>query len=135
MLSFVQEALVRGWENVVGRPDGPMNFRLVMQPAMAIILAVRAGLRDAREGQPPFLWAILSNRDRRPRLLRHGWNDVRNLFFVALALDVIYQVVVHSMVYPLELLLTATVLALVPYAATRGLVTRVAARRKPGCRA
>lgn len=129
MLSFVQEALVRGWENVVGRPDGPMSFRLIMQPAMAIVLAVRSGLRDAREGQPPFLWTILSKRDRRPHLLRHGWNDVRNLFFVAIALDAIYQVIVHSMVYPLELLLTATVLALVPYFAVRGLVTRVARRR------
>lgn len=130
MLSFVQEALVRGWENVVGRPDGPMSFRLIMQPAMAIFLAVRSGLRDARDGQPPFLWAVLSNRDRRPDLLRHGWKDVRNLFFMALALDAIYQVIVHSMIYPLELLLTATTLALVPYAAVRGLVTRVARRRR-----
>ena len=129
MLSFVQEALWRGWENVVGRPDGPMNVRLIMQPAMAIILAIRAGLRDARDGEPPYLWTILSNRDRRRGLLRQGWKDVRNLFIVALALDSIYQVIVHSMIYPLELLLTATVLALMPYAAVRGLVTRVARRR------
>jgi hypothetical protein len=129
MLSFVQEALVRGWENVIGRPDGPMNFRLIMQPAMALFLAVRAGLRDARDGQPPYLWTILSNRDRRRELLRQGWKDVRNLFIVALALDSIYQVIVHSMIYPLELLLTATMLALVPYALLRGLVTRIARQR------
>jgi hypothetical protein len=129
MLSFVQEALVRGWENVIGRPDGPMNFRLIMQPAMALFLAVRAGLRDARDGQPPYLWTILSNRDRRRGLLRQGWKDVRNLFIVALALDSIYQVIVHSMIYPLELLLTATMLALVPYALLRGLVTRIARQR------
>jgi hypothetical protein len=130
MLSWVLEALVRGWENVLGRPDGPMSFRLVMQPAMAIFLAVRAGLQDARSGQPPFLWTVLSNRDRRTELLRHGWKDVRNLFLVALVLDAVYQVVVHSTIYPLELLVTATVLALVPYSAVRGLVTRIARRRK-----
>jgi hypothetical protein len=29
------------------RVSGPMHFRLLMQPAMAAIFAVRAGLRDA----------------------------------------------------------------------------------------
>jgi hypothetical protein len=131
MLSFVQEALARGWENIVGRPDGPMNFRLIMQPAMAIFLAVRSGLRDAHRGEPPFLWTVLSNRSRRAELLRHAWKDVRNLFIVALLLDSIYQLILHRGIYPLELLLTATVLALVPYAVVRGLVTRVARRRVP----
>jgi hypothetical protein len=129
MFSFVQEALVRGWENIVGRSDGPFNLRLIMQPAMAIFLAVRAGLADARSGQPPFLWTILSDRNRRPELIRHGWRDVRNLFLVAAVLDAIYQIVVQSTIYPLELLLTATTLAFVPYTAVRGLVTRVARRR------
>jgi hypothetical protein len=73
----VEEALRRGWEDLVGRPDGPMSFRLILQPAVAIILAIRAGMRDERDGQPPFLWAVWSNQDRRRELIRQGWKGFR----------------------------------------------------------
>ena len=125
----MEEALRRGWENLIGRSDGPMNFRLVIQPAVAIFFAIRAGLRDARNGQPPFLWTVFSNADHRRELLRQGRKDVGTVFIVALILDAIYQVIVHSGIYTLELLLAATILALVPYALLRGLVTRLARRR------
>src|SRR5437899_2010444 len=106
-----------------------MSFRLIIQPAVAIFFAIRAGLRDARNGQPPFLWAVFSNPGHRHELLRQGWKDVGTVFIVALVLDSIYQVIVHSGIYTLELLLAATVLALVPYALLCGLVTRLARRR------
>ena len=48
------------------------------------------------------------------------------VFIVALILDSIYQVIVHGGIFTLELLITATVLALVPYVVSRGLVTRIA---------
>jgi len=124
----VEEALRRGWEDLIGRPDGPMGFRLILQPAVAIILAIRAGMRDARDGRPPFLWAVLSNQGLRRELIRQGWKDVRNVFIIALVLDSIYQVIVHSSIYALELLVTATILAFVPYVIVRGLVTRLARR-------
>ena len=124
----MEEAFRRGWENLIGRSDGPMTFRLIMQPAVAIVFAIRAGLKDARHGQPPFLWAVFSNPGHRHELLRQGWKDVGTVFIVALILDSIYQVIVHSGIYTLELLLAATILALVPYALLRGLVTRLARR-------
>ena len=125
----MEEALRRGWENLIGRPDGPMNFRLLIQPAVAILFAIRAGLRDARNGQPPFLWAVSSDPGKRRELSRQGWKDVGTVFIVALILDSIYQVIVHSGIYTLELLITATILAIVPYAMIRGLVTRLARRQ------
>jgi len=112
-----------------------MAFRLIMQPAVAVLFAIRAGLRDAREGQPPFLWTVFSHPGRRHQLLREAWGDVRNIFILALALDSIYQVIVHSGVYALELLFTATILALVPYVIVRGLVTRIARRQSAVSRA
>ena len=122
------EALRRGWENLTGRSDGPMTFRLILQRAVAVLFAIRASFHDAREGQPPFLWAIFSNPGHRRKLLRQARNDVGNVFILALVLDAIYQVIVHSGIYALELLLTATILALVPYVIARGLVTRLARR-------
>jgi hypothetical protein len=113
---------------LLGRSGGPMSFRLILQPAVAVLLALRAGMRDARESRPPFLWAVLSDGSCRRELMRQGWKDVGNVFIVALILDVIYQVIVHSSIHPLELLLTATTLALLPYVIVRGLVTRLARR-------
>ena len=105
-----------------------MTFRVIIQPAVAVLFAIRAELHDAREGQPPFLWAVFSNPGHRRKLLRQARNDVGNVFILALVLDAIYQVIVHSGIYALELLLTATILALVPYVIARGLVTRLARR-------
>ncbi len=127
---MLEEAFRRGWENLVGRADGPMTFRLIIQPAVAIAFAIRAGLRDARTGQPPFLWTVLSDRGHRHELLQQGWKDVGTVFIVALTLDSVYQIIVHSAIYTLELLLTATILALVPYMMIRGLVTRIARLRR-----
>ena len=125
----MEEALRCGWENLIGRPDGPMTFWVIVQPDMAVSLAIRTALHDAREGQPPFLWTVFSNPGRRNALLRQAWNDVGNVFILALVLDSIYQVMVHSSIYALELLLSATILALVPYVIVRGLVTRLARRQ------
>jgi len=125
----MEEILKRGWENLIGRSDGPMTFRIIVQPTVAIVWAIRSGLKDAREGRPPFLWTILTYPGQRHELLRHGWKDVGTLFIIALILDSIYQVMVHAGIYTLELLITATVLAIVPYCLVRGLVTRIARRR------
>jgi hypothetical protein len=125
----MEEAFRRGWENLVGRLDGPMSFRFIIQPAVATVLAILAGLRDARNGQAPFLWAVFSNPANRRGRMREVWRDVGSVFIIALILDAVYQVIVHSAIYTLELLVAATILALVPYVLLRGLVTRLARRR------
>ena len=123
---MLEEAFARGWENLVGRWGGPMSFRFLIQPAVAILFAIRAGLKDARQDEPPFLWAVLSNPASRQERLRQVWKDVGKVFVVALILDSIYQVIVHAGVFTLELLITATVLALVPYVISRVFVTLIA---------
>jgi hypothetical protein len=125
----MDEILKRVWENLIGRSTGPINFRLIIQPTVATIIAIRAGVKDAREGQPPFLWAALSNPGYRPELLRQGWKDVGKVFILAVVLDSIYQLIVHRGVYVLELLITATVLAIIPYVLVRGPVNRIARSR------
>jgi hypothetical protein len=123
--SAAAEALARGWTNFVGRLDGPMHLRFVVQPAVAVLLAIRAGVRDARKGAPPLL-ADLRNPAHRRERMRDAWRDVRRVFLVAVALDAAYQVWVHRGIYALELLVTATVLAVVPYGLVRGPAARIA---------
>jgi hypothetical protein len=124
----MEEILRRGWEGLIGRPGGPMSFRVILQPAVATVLAVRAGLRDARAGRRPFLWCFFINPHHRRELLRHVWKEVGTVFIIALVLDAIYQLIVHTGVYALELVVTATILAIIPYALVRTLVTLIARR-------
>ncbi len=122
----MNDIFVRVWQNLVTRLTGPMNLRLIIQPAVATILAIRAGLRDAHQNRPPFLWAVLWNPAHRRELLRQGWKDVGKVFLLAAILDVVYQLIVHQGVYILELLITAVTLAIVPYVLIRGPISRIA---------
>lgn len=117
--------LNRFLENLIGRLHGPLTFRLILQPVMAALLAIRAGLHDARGGRPVYLWGVLSRRGRRRERLLLAWKDLRRLLFLAVALDVLYQIVVLRWVYPLEALVVAALLAILPYFAMRLLVQRV----------
>ena len=106
-----------------------MTLRLLVQPVVAIFFAVRSGLRDAREGRPPYFWALMSNPEHRRDMLRDGWRDVGKVFVIAVLLDIVYQLVVLRWIYPLQTLIVAAALALIPYLLIRGGVTRVARKR------
>lgn len=116
-------------ENMVDRVSGPLKFRLLLQPIMALIFATIAGLKDAKTGKPPYFWALLTDPDHRREMLKDGWKSVGKLFILALALDVVYQLIVARFVYPGEAIMVALVLAIVPYLIVRGLVTRIARRK------
>jgi hypothetical protein len=122
------EILQRLLDNLMGRPTGPLGLRLLIQPCVAIFFAVRSGLKDAREGRPAFFWGVLFKPGHRDELLHQGWKDVGVVFVIAMLLDAIYQLMVHRGVYVLEVLITATVLAIVPYFLVRGPVNRIARR-------
>jgi hypothetical protein len=108
------------------RVEGPMWTRLLLQPTVAAILGVRAGLADARHGRPAYLWTVLQNASARHGLLRSGWRDIVRVFVMAVVLDVIYQITVYHSVALGELLFVAFLLAGVPYLLIRGPVNRIA---------
>ena len=121
--------LAERFTDLADRTRGPMKFRLVLQPLMAALFAVRSGLRDARSGQPPYFWALATDPAHRRAMFKDGWKDVGKIFTLAFVLDVIYQVVVLHTVYPGEALVVAVILAFVPYLALRGSVTKLARRK------
>jgi hypothetical protein len=121
----MDDELARFWANLVGRVTGPMSFRLVLQPAVAVFLAVRAGLLDARAGRPPYMWAILANPAQRKDLLREGWKAIAKVFAMAVGIDLAYQLLVFRWFYPFEALAVAFLLACVPYLLLRGPVDRL----------
>jgi hypothetical protein len=108
------------------RVAGPMKFRLVLQPAMAAIFAIRSGLADAKAGRPPYFWALFTDPMHRAEMLRDGWKSVGKVFVLALVLDAVYQIIAIRFVYPGEAIVVAFLLASVPYLLLRGAVTRIA---------
>jgi hypothetical protein len=122
----MEDIVARLSENLIGRMHGPLTLRILLQPAVAIFFAVRAGLRDARENRTPYFWGLLYNSAHRRDMLRDGWHDVGKIFLIAIALDVIYQLIVIRWIYPGETLIVAAALALLPYLLFRGAVTRIA---------
>lgn len=121
---------VRVGSQLLDRVSGPMKFRLVLQPAMAVFFAIRSGLADARTGKPPYLWTLLWDHGQRGAMLKDGWKSVGRIFILALVLDVVYQIIVLRFVYPGEAVIVAVVLAIVPYLIVRGLTTRIARKKR-----
>jgi hypothetical protein len=125
----IDEALSRAVEQLLGRASGPLHFRLLIQPAISAVLAVRAGLKDARGGQP-FLWGVVTDEAERSRLVRSAWKDIGKLFLMGLALDSVYQAIALRAYFPLQALIVAVVCAVLPYVLIRGPVMRLARRSR-----
>jgi hypothetical protein len=112
-------------DNLFARLDGPLHFRIIMQPLMASIFAVIDGVRDAKAGRPAYFWSVVSNPTERKSLIKLGWKRVGKIFFLAIILDVIYSLKVLHWVYPGETLIVSFVLAIVPYLLLRGPIDRI----------
>ena len=112
------------WQEIIDRPSGPLALRFYLQPTMAAFFALRDGLKDARMGRPAYFWHVVSDPSRRRELIRDGWKSVAKVFTLAVILDVVYQLVVLRAFHPLQTLVVATGLAIVPYVALRGPINR-----------
>jgi hypothetical protein len=120
---------MREWQRFVedffARLDGPLHFRFIVQPLMATIFAAIDGVKDAKAGKSPYFWALLSTPGHRKEMVKEGWKSVGKIFVLAVILDVVYQLKVHSTVYPGETLIVAFVLAIVPYLVLCGPINRI----------
>lgn len=121
----------RFWADMAGRTEGPMTFRLLLQPAMAIITATIDGMRDARLGRSPYFFKLMHGGTRGERLqtFREGFSAVARILLLGVAMDVIYQIKVFGAFrYPLETLVVSILLAFIPYLLLRGPIARLATR-------
>ena len=125
------DMLSRLWENLLERTEGPMNLRFFFQPAMAIFFAIRAGLRDVKNKKVPYLSRLVTSTGNRKAIIKEGWKDVGKVFIIATVLDIAYQLVVifkfktESKFYPLESIIVAFLLSVIPYVLFRGPISRM----------
>ncbi|BAU65345.1 hypothetical protein STA3757_27270 [Stanieria sp. NIES-3757] len=110
---------------LVTRIDGPLHFRLFLQPIMATLFAFRDGRRDAKEGRDPYGWTILTNPEHRRFLLQDGWKGISKVFILALVLDFIYQFIALRSLNLMTAVIVACFLSIIPYALLRGPFNRL----------
>ena len=123
----MEEILARLIGNLLGRLTGPLTMRLFLQPAVAGFFAIRDGVRDARDDRPPHFWRMVTGPpEARRRRARETWAAVLKVFVMAIVLDCAYQVIVFRWIYPAESIVTAVILAILPYVVLRGVANRVA---------
>src|SRR5262247_832700 len=127
-VSEIYEILTRFWDQLIAQPHGPLAFRLILQPIMATILAIIDGVKDARAGRPLYTRTLLTDPAHRGSYLREGLKRVCRIIIFALVMDAIYQFIVLRWFYLGEALVTAFVLAVLPYLLIRGPAARVARR-------
>jgi hypothetical protein len=123
------EDFITNFLNNVGiRHEGPMSFRLILQPVMSLIYAILAGVRDARAGKHHFLIdGLILGKSKRSRkeLLKELWKDVGKVFILAAIMEVIFEIIEFKTVHPWEVFKVSFFLAIVPYLIFRGIVDRI----------
>jgi hypothetical protein len=116
---------------MLARAGGPMTFRFILQPAMAAAMALRDGVKDARLGRRPYLWALLRGvrgSEGRSGRLWEGIVSTARILILGVVMDVVYQWLELKTFYPGQAAVIAILLAFVPYLLLRGPMERVARR-------
>ena len=93
--------LFRVWVNLIERPSGPLAFRFHLATVMSAALAVRDGVRDARQGTPPYLWSIIFCGNRAAQIIEF-LHATSTIILLAVILDVAYQITDLEAFYPSE---------------------------------
>lgn len=119
---------------LVERFNGPMSARLLIQPAIACFFAVRDGVRDARDGAPPYLYALAFRSGERRARISGAWASAGKVAIMAFVLDCVFQYVADGAVRVIEAVFMAFLLCALPYTLLRGPASRVMRRRLEGSR-
>jgi hypothetical protein len=112
------------FEGIVRDLGGKGQFRLFLQPAMALLLGVRLGLADAKEGKDPFLFRLFRTSQRPWKLLQESLWDAVIPLGIAIAIDSVLQYMSLGFVRPIAAVFVAGLLVWLPFSLSRGLTNR-----------
>jgi hypothetical protein len=126
----MEELMSRFFGDLFGRTSGPLSFRFILQPVMAMFYAYRDGITDAHAGRRAYFWSIFTHPGERRALLQEGFRSVGRVIGLGVVMELIYQAMVLRAVRPLELIVVVLFLAFVPYLLLRGPINRLAQRRR-----
>ena len=119
-------------DDLLARLTGPMHFRLILQPLMAIALGIRDGRKDARAGRPPFVMDLLLQPENRGRNLKEALKALAKPLVFAIVLDGVVQYLMFGAVYPGTAVFVGVVIMGLPYSLARGVTNRIVTARRKG---
>jgi hypothetical protein len=125
---FSLDVQQRFWSDIFERVGGPMSFRFILQPAMALLAALPDGINDAKHGHSAFFWTDRGDPTLRRGRLWQGLNSTARVVLLGISMDVIYQLRELDQFYPAEAVVMAILLAVIPYFLFRWIVERIARR-------
>ncbi|HEX3902746.1 MAG TPA: hypothetical protein VH853_07835 [Polyangia bacterium] len=117
------------WRDLTGRGmfGGKFQIRLILQPVVALLLGIRFGIRDAKQGKDdPFFMSLVhaGHHDRWP-ILKQGLRDAIVPLCVAFVLDAILQQMILGHVRLLGAVVVGSLLVFLPFVIGRGLGHRI----------
>lgn len=124
MEGFVHDVM-RFYTDLVGRAEGPMTFRFVLQPTMALLMAIRDGVKDAHAGRAPYFWTIVNDPPRRRASLHEGVKATGRILLLGVVMEIIYQYRVFGTFHVLEAANFILLLCFLPYLVMRGPINRL----------
>jgi hypothetical protein len=115
----VHEYLRQMWE-------GPGHFRFLLQPTLAIALAIWDGVHDAKQGAPPFLAWLIAHRGSRAERLRILIKHLALPLCLAVGMSLVFQIDIEGGFRPLPASGFAVLLIFLPYILVRAGTNRLA---------
>ena len=116
-------------EAIIIRLAGPMGLRIVIQPLVALLLGVRDGIKDAKGGESPFIFGLVTNRVDRKAKLTSLFKSLSKVIIISVTLEVIIQYLLLGQVHVIGLIFYV-ILLVVPYSLARDITNTVATKRK-----
>ena len=111
-------------ERALLRITGPLHFRLILQPLAATLVGIRDGVRDAKAGEPPYLLAVLTRKEKRKDKVTGLWRSLRLGILFAIFLDALVQYMLFRSVRVVGAIVVGTLLMALPYTLGRALANR-----------
>lgn len=118
------------FELLQSRVQGPLSFRFILQPLLAIVLGIRDGRRDARIGLPPYLFDLLFDGKHRRSRLKSALPTLLLPFALAIALDIVVQFMLFERFFWGQGIVVGLFLIALPYTLCRGLSNRLKLHRQ-----
>jgi len=111
---------------------GSFQLRLILQPLAAMLLGLRFGIRDAKQGRAPILKEVAETAGKRGGVLAHAARDAIVPLAVALVLDCILQQMINGRIRPLAAVIVGGLLVVSAVLIVRALTNRIWRHRHAG---
>lgn len=92
-------------------------------------MGVRDGVRDAKAGEPPFIFDLIVNHENRKAKLASLLKSLSKTIIIAIVLDMIAQYLLFDQIRITGAIIVAIIILIVPYSLARAITNRIVTKR------